>query len=219
MSYFVFCFSPCVCTFATWTPEFAVYQLVFIVHVQSVKISKLPYMMVCACVCVCISVCGRETVFPGLLVIMFLGVMGGTWKPCAAQIKTNKEMMGAPLSPLWPGGPRGARTGRLRREGTGRRERRREGGVEEEDLGGCRGAGWLPLWFVKNALPPKSNGKLLLWSKTHRAEKMEWTVDGWGGRRFSGFSLVNTMEDGSGKEDSPVQVAQSKKGESMYINI
>jgi len=39
-----------------------------------------------------------EDVFPWLLVIMFLGVMGRTWKPCAAQIKTNKEMMGAPLS-------------------------------------------------------------------------------------------------------------------------
>lgn len=66
--------------------------------------------------------------------------MGGTWKPCAAQIKTNKEMMGAPLSPLWPGGPRGgARTGdwagRERRRGgrEGEREKGREWGEEEEE--------------------------------------------------------------------------------------
>ena len=54
------------------------YPLVFIVHIQSVSICERSYMMVGACVCLCISVCGRETVFPGLLVIMFLGVMGGT---------------------------------------------------------------------------------------------------------------------------------------------
>lgn len=90
-----------------------------------------------------------EDVFPRLLVIMFLGVIGRTWKPCAAQIKTNKEMMGAPLSPHWPGG-----------EVQGERRRTREGG-----------ASWLPLWFVKNALPPISNGKLLSSSKTYRREK------------------------------------------------
>lgn len=58
-----------------------------------------------------------EDVFPWLLVIMFLGVMGRTWKPCAAQIKTNKEMMGAPLSPHWPGGEE---------QGKRRRSRERE---------------------------------------------------------------------------------------------
>ena len=55
--------------------------------------------------------------------------MGGTWKPCAAQIKTNKEMMGAPLSPLWPGG----RGGRERETGGGRRRRRRRRREEEEE--------------------------------------------------------------------------------------
>lgn len=41
--------------------------------------------------------------------------MGGTWKPCAAQIKTNKEMMGAPLSLHLPGGEKGGecKRGRL----------------------------------------------------------------------------------------------------------
>jgi len=91
-----------------------------------------------------------EDVFPWLLVIMFLGVIGRTWKPCAGQIKTNKEMMGAPLSLHWPGG-----------EEQGKRRRSREGGV---------GASWLPLWFVKNALPPKSNGKLQSGSKTYWGE-------------------------------------------------
>lgn len=65
-----------------------------------------------------------DDVFPWLLVIMFLGVMGRTWKPCAAQIKTNKEMMGAPLSPHWPGG-----------EVQGERRRTRErGGVLASSL-------------------------------------------------------------------------------------
>lgn len=45
--------------------------------------------------------------------------MGRTWKPCAAQIKTNKEMMGAPLSLHWPGGEE---------QGKRKRSREREGG-------------------------------------------------------------------------------------------
>lgn len=127
--------------------------------------------------CVCSSVCVWGAVFPGLLVIMFLGVMGGTWKPCAAQIKTNKEMMGAPLSPLWPGGPRGGRereTGQGgKEEEVGGRERERKGESEGRRRRRRGGVAWLPLWFVKNALPPKSNGKLLRRSKTHRAEERE----------------------------------------------
>lgn len=102
-------------------------ECVFTVHVQPITICECLYLTVCACMCVKECVCVWGTEFPGLLVIMFLGVMGGTWKPCAAQIKTNKEMMGAPLSPLWPGGPEGGENGRLGREG---RRRRREGWME-----------------------------------------------------------------------------------------
>lgn len=104
----------CVCVRATWIPGYlwhvcsrlCVYCACTIHYNLRASVSD----SLCMHACVYTSVCVRGAVFPGLLVIMFLGVMGGTWKPCAAQIKTNKEMMGAPLSPLWPGGPWGART-------------------------------------------------------------------------------------------------------------
>lgn len=57
--------------------------------------------------------------------------------------------MGAPLSPLWPGGPRGARTGdREGRAWGGGREERRGGGKGVGRVCVCLcdgGAGWLPL--------------------------------------------------------------------------
>jgi len=114
MSYSVCCFSlyvcVCVCVWDGYLNTCVFVPFLF-ENPQAITICECLHLAVRACMCVCMSVCVWGTVFPGLLVIMFLGVMGGTWKPCAAQIKTNKEMMGAPLSPLWPGGPRGARAG------------------------------------------------------------------------------------------------------------
>lgn len=53
--------------------------------------------------------------------------------------------MGAPLSPLWPGGPRGARTGDWR----GREREKKEEGGRKGGRGGWweeeGGAAWLPL--------------------------------------------------------------------------
>ena len=78
-SYFVFASHPvCVCYLNTCVFLAHLLETVCLLCMYNPLESVCACMRVCACAHVYNRVCVRGIVFPGLLVIMFLGVMGGT---------------------------------------------------------------------------------------------------------------------------------------------